>query len=73
MAHKPEIRSGRSEIGFTTETQRGQSRNPIGLTCAKVQSSPSGELCHFDRREKAFSNPLHSLGMRSLAGHFAFF
>jgi hypothetical protein len=36
------------------------------LTRAKAQSTPRKIPCHFDRREKSFLDPSHSLGMTGL-------
>ena len=40
-----------------------QSRDPIGVSLAKAQRRQGKTNGHFDRREKSFSDPSHSLGM----------
>ena len=46
----------------------------IGISPAKTQRPQRKKrYCHFDRREKSFSDPSPTLGMTGLARHLAFF
>jgi hypothetical protein len=39
----------------------------VGIFSRKGAKAAKGELCHFDRREKSFSDPSPSFGMTGLA------
>ena len=48
-------------VGCASRT--GQSRN---ISRKDAKAARGGGLCHFDRREKSFSDPSHSFGMTGL-------
>jgi hypothetical protein len=56
----------------TKGTKEDFSRKGAKHALSKVEGGRKEKThCHFDRREKSFSDPSHSLGMTGLARHFA--
>jgi hypothetical protein len=54
-----------------TEARRSRNQNWEYLA-QRCKRRKDKAYCHFDQREKSFSDPSHSLGMTGLARHLAF-